>query len=568
MSSPGGGKNKLNTQTFKDLQTTPKILFIVAIVISILGLIGAIVGTTSIKSGGGKVAAGLIGGGVCAGTGYWAYTIFTDKKNLKTCNVSLWTKDSTYTYAAPSSDPSVKNVSECDAKKMAEYDNGETKWFLTRPNADVTSNVDVWFYTEKDISLRCPGPCTLYTCTATTTSRKIGTTTRTGCSPTAGGGGANRSPGSGTGGGSGGCALGDFTKGTGSGCDATVPNCHNGIKGSCCTDTQNGCATITNADGSTTRLTCNSKTNLITGQSISKCCIQGTIWSEIIGDCVTPANGSDCGDNSDCIKTGNNSNTCVKSSPSAIRGKCCLPGQVLDANQNCSAGTDGATCTTASNCTGGRACVNNVGGGKACCPTAGYEWYPTGGFDGATISGKCLAQNGRIQGDTCSSSSQCTSGRCGSNGRCEAPCPANTIYSTACNACVNGNIGSCCGVDIPDCNVSGSQCSKTDNPGAATGICCPSTHEKFGSICIQKTGISNGNVCRVPGNCTSGNCYNGICRPGDYCEADEECGENEAENGSRPCINNTCKACRDSNDCGSCRDCETSSNSCYNDPTC
>lgn len=534
MSSPGGGKNKLNTQTFKDLQTTPKILFIVALTISILGLIGAIVGATSIKSGGGKAAAGLIGGGVCAGTGYWAYSIFTDKKNLKTCNVSLWTKDSTYTYAVPSGDPNVKNISVCDAQKMAEYDNGETKWFLTRPNVDVSSNVDVWFYTDKTVKVNCPGPCTLYTCTSTTTSRKVDTPTRTGCSPTGGGSGGNRSPGSGSsggggggGGGPGGCALGDFTKGTGSGCDATAPNCHNGIKGSCCTDTQNGCA---NLGG--TQLTCNSKTNLLTGESISKCCLPGTIWSETVGDCVTPANGSACGDDSDCIVTGNTAVKCVKSQ-GATTGKCCLPNNVLNPSGNCSAGTNGDACTTAANCTGGRLCSF----GHCCLP--GYEWD--------NPSNSCQQIGNRQVNAQCSAIQTCAAGLvCSSQtNKCELECPGQ-FFAPSCStaACQSGNDGSCCEGNA-DC-AGGRDCSKADNTGAATGICCPSTHEKFGNTCIPKTGIPNGSACRVPTNCASGNCYNGTCRPGGYCEANEDCGGTWFDS-TPACENNRCyQECRPS----------------------
>lgn len=555
MSSPGGGKNKLNLQTFKDLQTTPKILFIVALTISILGLIGAIIGATAIKSNGGKAAAGLVGGGVCAGTAYWAYSIFTDKKNLKTCNVSLWSKDSTYMYNAPSREPDAKNVSECDAKKMAEYDNSETKWFLTRPNASVSSNVDVWFFTEKTVAVSCTGPCTLYTSTATTTSRKVDTPTRTGCSPTGGGSGGNRSPGSAAGGGGGGggsCggpAVNDFPKGSspGPGC-ASAPNCSRGIRGSCCT-TNDNCATVANV-----ALTCNPT---ITSGSLlaNKCCDPGTKFSEgchannIGGGCTTGGENSCCGIPTDC----SSGNTCIKATTGASTGKCCPPNKpVLGADGNCSTGLDGAACAPTNNpsCGSGKSCVQNVSvnGATACCPStpSGYVWDPSGGLNGTSVVDKCLALNGRSAGDKCSANgngSECSSNRCERNPitgdfRCGESCPASSpTWVPGCNSCVNRQNGSCCGIHT-DCD--SGNCAKEGSN--LTGKCCPSGEILLQDGCVPLTGRALNQPCNQGPQCNSGNCWGGLCRlPGYNCDTAEDCGDAESIfRGNVGCSNNKC----------------------------
>ena len=584
MSSPGGGggtKNKLNMETFNNLKLTPKILFIIGVIISILGLLGALIGATSSKKSAVIGTALLIGLGISGGSGYWAYTIFTDKKNLKSCNASFWNAVSTYTYEKPTRDPDDKNISLCDAQKKAEYDNDETKWFLTAPNG---SNVDVWYYTEKTVSVKCPGPCTLYTANSTTTKRKSDSPTNTNCSSSSSGGGGspsnNRSPGSGSAGGGGTCTGSQpFSKGTGSGCDATTPQCHDGQRGRCCTNPSD-CGFASNNG---VQLTCNPKTNLL-GSQVKYCCDPGSIWSTVLNKCVTPGNNSDCADNTDCGATGNQ---CLKAS-GATSGKCCPSGQVLGPDGNCSAGTDGATCSNNDNCATGKTCVNNRGGGKACCPNtpSGYEWYPTGGLDGnGNTIGKCLLPTGRSLGDTCNpinNGSECTSGICDSNtSRCRPSCGSNQVYSASCGGCVNANEGSCCNVqwsssnsiaELADSNQckntgTGATCRRDDVPTSNNGICCPSGKEKSGNVCRNDTNRANEEPCLNGGDCASGNCFNGICKPGGYCEADEQCGNNEAGTGSRPCINNTCKACRDSNDCGSCRFC-TASKSCANDPNC
>lgn len=529
MSSPGGGgtKNKISLQTFKDLQFTPKGLFILAVVLSVLGLMGGLLGAITAESDGGKAAAAAVGGALCAGTGYWAYTIITDKKNLKTCNTSLWNVISTFKYAKPTRDPDATNINLCDAQKKAEYDNEDYKWFLTRPNATVSSNVDVWFFTDKAVSVSCPGDCTLYTANSTSTKRKSDAPTNTGCS---GSGGGQRSPGAGgsspAGGGGGTCSVGQKSKGTSPRCPGDSSSfCHEGQLGKCCTDTATGCAF---ADANTgTALSCQQKT-FDSGVVEKRCCFPGTTYSQACATCTAGSNNTCCGDGGEC----NPGQVCKKpggtAATSLTPGKCCAPNQVLDINNNCSAGADGTTCNTSENCATGKSCVTAGGTtNKKCCPTVSISGAITP-FVWDSLDNKCIAPAGsrlRPTGDRCTVSTDCASvsGCDVTTGRCMPDCSGSTpLRSGVCARCVSGLINECCGISEQVCT-GGRICNNQGVTSASgAGICCPSHQERNPSgQCENSTGRSNGTACYKNSNCSSGFCKDanaagnaaGVCRP-------------------------------------------------------
>lgn len=530
MSSPGGGtKNKLEMQTFYDLQTTPKILFIISASISILGLIGALVGGVSAESDTGKAASALIGGLIFFLSGYWSYNIFTDKKNLKTCNTSFWIQDSAYTYAKPARDPDSKNISVCDAQKKAEYDNEEYKWFVTEPSG-TGSNVNVWFFTEKAITLTCPGPCTLYKANSTTTKRKSDAPSGSGCS-----GGGQRSPGSSpggggaAGGGGGACASGQKSKGSSPRCPLdTTPNCHDGGVGKCCSDTATGCANNDRDTG--LALSCNTKTFADTGVTEKRCCTgANTVYSQACATaststrCVDGTRDSCCGDTGEC----DSGLACKKpGNPTSVTaltpGKCCAANEVIGPDGNCVSGLDGTNCNNGFQCASDKACVPSkvAGTSNKCCPVhtpagggtvVSYDWWNAGA--------KCIAPLGlglRAAGEPCNGASDCASTRgCGANGFCTPDCTAPTVSSARCGACVNPTQqGSCCATDEPaTCGTEAGTgaaltCSNagTNNP---IGICCPSGKQRASdNTCKNSTNRPDGEECYFNSNCSGGKCWN------------------------------------------------------------
>jgi hypothetical protein len=241
------------------------------------------------------------------------------------------------------------------------------------------------------------------------------------------------------------------------------------------------------------------------GGTIRKCCNPGHTWNDVLNRCLRAQNGSDCTDDTDCVRATDGAQACKKNPASATQGKCCLPGDVLNPSGNCSAGTDGDACTTSANCkTGTHQCATNDGSGK-CCPI-GFEW------DSTMSPARCVNTTSRPQGARCfvttgNSTGGCAPGSACDGNMCRAPCPGGSdMFSAPCGVtCVTGALETCCDKNV-QC-VTGTSCSIPT--GTSSGLCCPSGTAPAGhgvNKCVTATGRSIGTTCTRDTQCSSGFC--------------------------------------------------------------
>lgn len=263
-------------------------------------------------------------------------------------------------------------------------------------------------------------------------------------------------------------------------------------------------------------------------------------------------------------------------------------------------GGQGTTCTTSSQCSGGRVCEAVSGGSsKICtqdCASAGAAGCPTGYTCQASTAGfACLPQIGTPdQCRFCQLGSECSSGlclrfdtgvtfcsltctdnaQCGPNYTCQMPdgfCVPNantcTNQCTSATDCATGYTctgGTCtprgdpgdpctvslvcksCGVCTRESATTATSYCRSCCATTGAGFCagCPNTACGAGNTCAQLT-TGNSSVClpgaSAPGTCQA--CNNGQCAEGLLCVA------GRCRSPCNPASPGTCQACTSSGAC-------------------
>ncbi len=210
--------------------------------------------------------------------------------------------------------------------------------------------------------------------------------------------------------------------------------------------------------------------------------------------CITPGDGSHAG-------------TCAD--PASRPGAACLP---ADGSQGPVCGTAGLVCTHGS-------CGTEVAVGAACGPFAGCARGATCIADGASRTGRCLADGS--QGAAC--------GAAGSGMLCDA--------GLACASTADDPVGHCVRTlsEGSSCSAAGTVCA----PGSDCGV------DGAGSVVCIRTGRSGGR-CRVDG---------------DPCEADSLCSASLPQSGAcqRVTTGAACDAASSSDRCSDGRVCRATS---------
>jgi len=316
--------------------------------------------------------------------------------------------------------------------------------------------------------------------------------------------------------GNGACAL--FSNGTACtiGMECSSGNCIDGV---CCNTTCVGACKACNVAGSNG--TC---TNIANGQDPASECTGAQVCNGAAA-CVGGPNGAVCGANSECASTFCIDGVCCNNVCNTICKACNIAGSVGTCSNTANGQDPANECPGVTNCNGAGACAL-LANGTACA-----------------IGGEC-------------SSGNCVDGVC-CNAICAGTCqacnvPGNTgiCSNIALNGTDNNPVGACVGVN--SCDGMGG-CKKNDGQVCAApveclhancidGYCC---NTACGSLCMacniagslgtcsnvpsgtdpanECAGVSNcngsgacgllalGSTCSIGGECTSGNCVDGVC---------------------------------------------------------
>jgi hypothetical protein len=224
------------------------------------------------------------------------------------------------------------------------------------------------------------------------------------------------------------------------------------IDGVCCNTVCNGtCQSCVMAKTGLADGSCN---NIVSGQTDNSPACNGGNVCDGMGSCKK-SNGQGCASGAQCL-----SNSCVD-------GVCC--------NNACS-----GTCTSCNQAGNIGTCTNIPANGTDASPVCSG----TSLCDGA---GNCK----KVNGQSCTMTSQCLSGQCADGVCCTTACMGN------CQSCLGVKTG---GSDGTCANI---QSGQTDNSPSCSGTQACDGSGNCKSI--------NGQTCSLPTECVSGNCVDGYC---------------------------------------------------------
>lgn len=353
-----------------------------------------------------------------------------------------------------------------------------------------------------------------------------------------------------------------------SGDTCTSRNCKNYV---CCEAGKNCCTTnshCTNDLGS--MYTCGSNYYCIAGQ--------------------LKADGQSCTKNTECTSGNCYNNLCC-----AAGQKCCKTWSDCEFSQNCGTNyycvekpkkANGENCTSSYDCQSDNCGFYNSAyticceSGKTCCRsnsecpfayTCGSNYY-------------CVSSTPKkIEGQSCTSNSECSSNYCGNNICCQSGKTCCTSDSNCPQFYVcNKNSGNYYCVEKTGV-VTGGSCSSNTNCASGNcqkGVCCASGQSCCSSnsdcysgyecnltkrYCVSTTATtkkSDGSTCSYGSDCQSGNCNNGICCASGKtcCSSNSQCSSGYTCGSSYYCIQSTTKkadgvSCLANSDCqsGNCK---------------
>jgi hypothetical protein len=147
---------KFNFDTIKEMTREAQIKAIMFLVFAILLVVIGVSMGTQAEGGMAKIIGLLIGLGGGGWLGYTVYTIVTDRKNEKKCNVSFWTEHTNIKKPTGDDFEEEEDITECAAQIKAQYDGYAGVWIKPAQSPTATGNVDVVYF---------PGDSESYTAT-------------------------------------------------------------------------------------------------------------------------------------------------------------------------------------------------------------------------------------------------------------------------------------------------------------------------------------------------------------------------------------------------------------------
>ncbi len=236
--------------------------------------------------------------------------------------------------------------------------------------------------------------------------------------------------------------------------------------------------------------------------------------------CVGGPTGAACAANSECASMQCIDGVCCNTACGALCQACNVAGNIGTCTSIPNGADPANECPGSTNCNGAAACAL-LANGAVCAANA--ECTSGNCIDGVCCNTACgaLCQACNVAGSvgTCSNivagndpANECANGAC-SAGACKLDNGQGCAAGSAClsNQCIDGFCcNTACSGTCLACNVAGlaGTCSNVPNATDPANECAGVTNCNGAGACGL---LSNGTVCAVGGECSSGNCIDGVC---------------------------------------------------------